>query len=588
MSASDRLENIIPFQGKRENLRDGLSTVVLPLMLVLLFGLFFSIIIIPFGLAGFGAFWSAKPWETEGYLTLQNFEALIANRGMIDVLWNTFVVSVVSTIISMVGGVGMALLIARSKVPYKRLLYGMTFIPFILPGYIVAVGWIFLMGPKIGIINKWIGATFGSPIPFYNEWWIGIVIGTHYIPFMFFLVMPGIKKIDASMESASFAHGGNLIETLRSITLPLAKPAVLSALIIALIKSFEEFAIALWIGLPSKTFVVSTKIFNDIKFQTPPDYGPATALALLLMLIGVIMISAESVLVGATEQYQTVTGESYESEPAYDWGDPANTLISVGALTFMFVVNLLPVLVIIYGSFVPGFVGQLTLNLSLQNYVTALTYPGFERAFWNTIGISVVGALSLTVLAFLSSYLLFKTDLRGRRLLDYMIFLPIAAPSVVTGIGFLWTYLFLLGDTLPMYGTIGGITVALMSRYAPYATRAMHGGMANLGDALEEAALVSGARPLEILREIIAPLLRDNFVYGFIFLMLFFVKNFTVVAFLYSTGSETLSVMTWILWFSEALWGATAAVSVVIMIFVMILSYLAFKIGGVSVREAGL
>lgn len=590
MSIVDRLGDAVLRKTNQSDFRDLLSNYTMTVILLLLFGFFFSIIVIPFAFAGFGAFWSAKPWETTGHITLDNFGRIIADPEIVSVLWNTAIVSAVSTTISMAGGVGIAFLIARSKIPHKRLIYGLTFVPFILPGYIVAVGWIFLMGPKIGLINSFIGSSFGFTIPFYNAWWIGFIIGTHYIPFMFFLVMPGIEKIDSTMESASFAHGGNLSETLRSITLPLAKPAILSALIISFIKSLEEFAIALWIGLPSQTWVLSTKIFSAIKFETPPDYGVPTALGLVLLVVGMLMITVETVVIGATEQYQTVTGDSYNTNPAYDWGKVGNKLVSYATITFMFAVNLLPILVLVYGSFVPGFIGQLTLDLSLANYRTVLAQPAFERAIRNTFAIAISGAGILTFLAFLSSYLLFKTELRGRRLLDYIIFVPIAAPSVVTGLGFLWTYLFLFGDLIPipMYGTVGGITLALMSRYAPYATRSMHGGMASIGDELEEAAVVSGARPLEVLREVIAPLLKDNFVYGFIFLMLFFIKNFTVVAFLYSTGSETLSVLTWILWTFESLWGATAAVSVMIIAAVLVLSYLAFKIGGVSIQEAGL
>lgn len=565
----------------QNSVRNLLARFSLPIVLILLFCVFFSIVIVPLGFAAFGALWSAQPWERQGYLTLANFRTLFRTPGIVEVFWNTIIVSFVSTSIAMFGGVSISLLVTRSKIPYRKYLSMLTYVPYILPGYLVAIGWIFLMSPERGIINQWIASTFGSPIPFYNEWWIGIIVGTHYMPLVYFLAAPGIEKIDSTLESASFVHGGNLRETLQSITLPLSKPAMLSTLIIVFIKGFEEFAIALWIGLPSRTFVLSTKIFNAIKFTSPPEYGPSTALALLLVAGGILLLTAENYLVGSVEQYQTVGGQDYSTDRVYDWGPKGNKLIAFFVFGLLFVLTILPILVLVYGSFATSLVG-LTMDFTLQNYVTALTYPGFVRSLTNTAIISIVGPTLLMVSAFFSSYMLFKTELPGRRLLDYIMFLPLATPSIVTAIGFLWAFLFFFADFLPLYGSLLGIIVALMGRYVPYATRAMHSGMAGIDDVLEEAALVSGGTPLENLKDIIAPLVSGSFAYGYILLAMFFVKNFTVVVFLYGTGSETISIMIWNLWTKESLWGATAAVAVIMLLMVLVLAALAIKLGDVD------
>ena len=569
------------FEDRRSQLRSLVATNSLGAIHIILLSLTITLVIIPLGFAAFGAFYSAQPYEKDGFLTLRNFTELWGPE-MLDVVKNTVVVSIVSSITAMLGGGGIAFLVTRTKIPFRRTLGVMAYVPYVVPGYLAAIGWIFLFSPNIGLINaQLIGRYLGFTIPFYNEWWIGFIVGTHYISLVYFLAAPGLRQVDSTLESASFVHGGNLGATFRNITLPLSKPALLSTLVIIFIKSFEEFAIALWIGFPTQTYVISTRIFRAIKFTSPPDYGPSTALAILLVALGIILLTAETIVIGAVEQYQTRSGGEVSSDRSYDWGPAKNRVISGGALAFMFLVGLLPIMMMMYVSLVPNYLGHLTLDLTLDHYLRVFNYEGFGQTMRNTLTMMVIGPIALMSAAFFSSYFLFKTDLPGRRLLDYIMFLPLATPSVVTAIGFLWTYIFLFADFLPLYGTIPGIIIALSARYIPYATRAMHSGMASIDDVLEEAALVSGSSPLNNLKDIIAPLITDNLVYGYILLAMFFVKNLTVVIFLYDTNSWVLSVQIWDMW-SESMWGATAAASTIMTVTVLALAFLALKIGDVE------
>lgn len=568
-------------EQRRSQIRDLLTTNSLGIIHIILLGLTITLIVVPLGFAAFGAFYSAQPYERDGFLTLQNFTQLWG-PDMFDVVKNTVVVSIVSSLTAMIGGGGIAFLVTRTKIPYRRTIGMMAYVPYIVPGYLAAIGWIFIMSPNIGLLNaQVIGRYLGFTIPFYNEWWIGFVVGTHYISLVYFLAAPGLRQVDSTLESASFVHGGDLRSTFRNITIPLSKPALLSTLVIIFIKSFEEFAIALWIGFPTQTYVISTKIFRAIKFTSPPDYGPSTALALLLVALGVILITAETIVIGAVEQYQTRSGGDVSTDRAYDWGPTKNKVISAGAFAFMFLVGLLPILMMMYVSFVPNYLGNLTLDLSLTHYATVFNYTGFGQTMINTVTIMIVGPIALMSAAFFSSYFLFKTELPGRRLLDYIMFLPLATPSVVTAVGFLWTYIFLFAEFLPLYGTIPGIIIALSARYIPYATRAMHSGMASIDDVLEEAALVSGSTPLRNLKDIIAPLITDNLIYGYILLSMFFIKNLTVVIFLYDTNSWVLSVQIWDMW-NESMWGATAAAATIMTVTVLVLAYIALRIGDVD------
>lgn len=563
----------------RSAVRLYLAQQSLRLILIFLLVSAVTLIIFPLAIAFFGAFWSAPPYEREGHLTLRYFRMILETPGMAEILKNTIVVAVVSTVISVGFGVSFALLMTRSRIPYRKVLTAMIYIPFIVPGYIAAAGWTFILAPRIGLLNKAIDAASGVVLPFYNEWGIALVVGTHYIPLVYFLVAPGIKKVNSMTEAASFVHGGTQAETLRQVTIPLSKPAILSTFVIIMVKTFEEFAIALFIGLPSQTYVISTKIFTALRYTAPPDYGLTTALAVLLVMFGIVLLTIETIMIGASTQYQTVSG-SYSTERMYDWGPRGNSLIAAALFVFLFVFTIVPMLLIVYVSFKAPYLAELNLDLSLFAWRNLFANDRFITAIWNSVLLSVVGPALLMVFAFFASYLYFRTDLPGRKLLDYVSFVPLAVPSVVTAVGFLWVFLFVTDGWL--YGTLAGIMLAMMSRYTPYATRAMHGGMAAISDTMEEASLIAGNGPLGTLKDIIFPLVRSNFFAGFILLSMFFMKNLTVVLFLYQDPWYTLSIEIWLNW-NEGIYNMAAAGASVMIFVILLLAALVIKFGDSSV-----
>lgn len=571
----------VTVSDRKTRLRKYLTAYALNIILLLLLVSAFTLVVIPIAIAVFGAFWSAAPYESTGYLTLEYFRIILNTPGIWEVFYNTGVVAVVSTTIAITLGTTIAILVTRSQIPFSSYIGVLVYVPYIIPGYLAAAGWIFMLAPKLGFINRFIVSATGYEIAFYNEWWIGIAVGTHYIPLVYFLVAPGIRKIDSTMESASFVHGGGLLTTMRNITVPLSKPAILSTLVIIFIRSFEEFAIALFIGYPSQTYVISTRIFTLLQYTSPPDYGVSTALAFLLIIFGIGLLTVETIFLGAVQQYQTVSGSGYKVERLYDWGKYKNAAISGVTILVLFFFTLLPLLMVVYASFKQPFLGQINLDLTLNTYRTVLGNDRFLQALKVTGIIAVVGPAILMVAAFFISYFLFRTDMRGSKLLDYMTFIPISIPSVVTAVGFLWFYLFVTADFLPLYGTLPGLLLALMSRYVPYATRAMHGGMASIGDTLEEASLVAGASPLSTVKNIIFPLVKGNFFYGYILLMMFFVKNLTVVLFLYQYPYYTLSIEIWNRW-RESIWSEAAAAATVMIVLVLLLASIAMLVGDID------
>jgi iron(III) transport system permease protein len=176
------------------------------------------------------------------------------------------------------------------------------------------------------------------------------------------------------------------------------------------------------------------------------------------------------------------------------------------------------------------------------------------------------------VLTLLASWLLVRTKIRGRWLLDLMTTLPLLFPGIVMGLAILRFYLFV---PIPVYGTLWILLIAFVTRYIPYGIRYTHSGLLQLHKELEEASYVSGASWFSSMRRIILPLMTPSFLGGWIFIFLLSAKELSMSVLLVSPQTPVVSVAIFELW-ENAQVGELAAFGVIwtaILVTVAILYY---------------
>lgn len=99
----------------------------------------------------------------------------------------------------------------------------------LIPGFAVGIGWLFLLHPKIGIINQWLIALFGleeAPFNVATIIGMGCIEGLSLAPVAFVMNSIVLRSMDSALEEAAHVSGANLFETLRRVTLPLAWPGM--------------------------------------------------------------------------------------------------------------------------------------------------------------------------------------------------------------------------------------------------------------------------------------------------------------------------------------------------------------------------
>jgi iron(III) transport system permease protein len=202
-----------------------------------------------------------------------------------------------------------------------------------------------------------------------------------------------------------------------------------------------------------------------------------------------------------------------------------------------------------------------------------------KNSFMLGIGSATVVMLVMAVVA----WVVVRTRLKGRWLIDNLAFLPLTIPGLVLGVALLFVYLRL---PLPIYGTLWILFIAYFTRYMPYGMRYATTSMYQISGELEESAKVSGASWWQSFRRIMLPLLVPGLVAGWIYIVTVSVRELSSSILLYSPGNEVLSILIFEQWVNGQT-NELAALGVIMVISLVVLVFLASRLGArIGVKEA--
>ena len=493
--------------------------------------------------------------------TLRYYEDLFRELQIIGPFLNTFYFSIGSALFATLLGGSIAWIVVRTDSPLRGLGYFTAFASFGTPFILYTIGWLLLLG-KAGPVNYWLKILFDQTTPVLNVYsMFGMILieSLLWSPFVFLMLAAAFRSMDPSLEEASAACGARVWQTMRRVSLRLMLPAFFSVMLLIFIRTFESFEIPALVGLPGDIRVLTTSIYLDAQ-KLPPRYGSAGAFSVLLMVVVAATLYFYFRLTREGDRYQTVTGKGYR--PTLINLGRWRYLAGAGLVTYSIVLLVLPFLIILWASVLPYYM-QPSLEglgkLTIKNYVTALHFPKITDAIKNSVLLGLGSASFVMCLTLLASWLLVRTKIRGRWLLDLMTTLPLLFPGIVMGLAILRFYLFV---PIPVYGTLWILLIAFVTRYIPYGIRYTHSGLLQLHKELEEASYVAGASWFNSMRRIILPLMTPSFLGGWIFIFLLSAKELSMSVLLVSPQTPVVSVAIFELW-ENAQVGELAAFGVI-------------------------
>ena len=187
--------------------------------------------LVPLGYLLWGTFFDAN-----NNLDFSGFQRAYSNGRMGELWGNSLAFAGGAAILSLTVGTTLAYLNVRTAVPFKALFFAASIVPLIVPGILYTVSWIFLASPQIGILNDATNAIgLGRPFNIFSLWGMMWVEGLHSSPIVFLLMVAAFRSMDPSLEESALMSGATRMQSLRRVTLPLVRPALLSAVLVNII-----------------------------------------------------------------------------------------------------------------------------------------------------------------------------------------------------------------------------------------------------------------------------------------------------------------------------------------------------------------
>ena len=478
-----------------------------PAIVALLLGAFlFVFLIIPVAKVIFVAFQDPNTGE----LTLINFSDFFRTSLFQESFVNSFYVAAMSVVFASVIALPLAYFTSRFNFSGTLLIQTLGVMPLIMPPFVGAVAMLLLFGEN-GSLNLLFDEWLGFTIPF-MEGLNGVIMveSIHYFPFILINLSAALNNIDRSMEESAQNLGANGIRLFRRIVFPLAMPGYIAGASLVFLKVFDD------LGTPL--------LLNVNKMLAPQAYLRITSIGIsdpMGYVISVILVVFS--LLALWTSFLAIRGKDYATLQKGGGGlmkrdlKPLEKAGCYAVVIFILLMVLSPHLGLAILSF--GTIWSYSVlpdAYTLQHY--GQMFSTSTQLISNTLIYAGLAALIDVVLGTAIAYLVWRTNLFGRKWLDFVAMGAVAVPGVVLGIGYLRTFhefnVPIIDKPLATWWVI--IVVALAIRRLPYALRACVAAMQQISIALEEAAENLGANKRRTVFRIVVPLMSGGIVAGFI------------------------------------------------------------------------
>jgi iron(III) transport system permease protein len=312
-------------------------------------------------------------------------------------------------------------------------------------------------------------------------------------------------------------------------------PGVLGAGIYVFAEMLGSFSAALVLGSPNRFYVITTAIYQLVS-QYPPRLPLAAAMGVSLFAVMFAMLFLYRRIIRG-RSYVTVGGKAFRPR-TMDVGALRWPLFALCVL-YVILSVFLPLSTLVYAS-----VQRLAVifpaadNFTLEHYRTALSLNAIRSAMGNSLLLGFATATIGVFVTGLLAWLIQRSRLPGRGLLEYVVMFPQAVPRLVFAFGLMWAWLVF---PMPIYGTLWLLLIAYLTVFLPLGVRAISGVLVQLDKSLEECGEMCGASWSYRLRTITMPLLRPGLLAAWLLIFIASVRELGASILLMGPSSKVLT-----------------------------------------------
>lgn len=485
-------------------------------------------------------------WLAVGALVLLPLGAIVTlavTRGRFDMLvegdvveaaLNSLVSATASALLAVMIGTAFAILFERTDLPGGRALRLLALTPLLMPPFVGAIAWLGVAGPT-SPINMWWRSTFGAPLwSIYGADGVIVLLTIHSYPLAMLIVSAALRRVPADLEQAARISGASPTRAMFAVTVPLLRPALLSAFLLIAVGNLADFGIPSIIGLPERYVTLATLVYRYLQSGTVDD--PLAVVASIGAVLLVIAIAA--LLVDALIGRRGWELDSSSSTPQVLALGRLRMPVAVGSWTLVLAITVLPLCALLIQALLKAPGVPLTWeNLTLDHLARALTTQTALDGAANSIMLAVLAALICGVIGLGIGVFATRTSLRGSTALGGAAMLPQAIPGIVLAVAWL-----ILAPRLGLFNTPWLILAAYITSFTALVVQSVMAPLASTPASAEEAARVSGARPLRALVDISCRMAMPAALSGMVIVAVTAVRELTLSVLLLSPGSQTLGV----------------------------------------------
>ena len=446
-----------------------------------------------------------------------------AGRAVVNTLWT----SVAITALAVLGGAAAAFITERSAAPGRRALRTALVAALLTAPLVNALGWTRAYGPA-GLLDRTTGLAWDG---LYGPGGIVVVSAAGAVPLAYLVVAAGLAgRAEPDLERAARASGATPLQVLWTVTLPLARPAVGAAAALVFVSAINSFEIPAVLGIPAGFPTMTTRLYENLTLSADPAaFTAAVVLAAALVVLAVLVIAPTDVLTSGSRARRTGGATGVATS-----GRRRSRGLAAALWVFLALTTAVPLVALVLVALTRGVgLAPVPAPWTLSNFTTALSGHTYA-ALGPTLLLSCAAATLAVLLGALTAALGRRP---GGRALGTAVTMTFAVSGSALAVSVLLAYGSRLRDTLAI------ILLAYLAKFWALGHRPLVGAVDRLPADILRAARVSGARPADTARTIVAPLLRPALAGGWLLVFLFCVHELTMSSLLYGPGNETLAVV---------------------------------------------
>jgi iron(III) transport system permease protein len=451
----------------------------------------------------------------------------LSGSGQCGAAWNSLGLAVAVGVLTTLLGLVFALVLTRTKMPFRPLLKSLSLLPVITPPFVIGLSLILLFGLS-GVVTQSVSAWLEVEPSRWIYGFNGVLLAQllAFTPISFMVLIGVVEGISPSMEEASQTLRASSWRTFKTVTWPLLRPGLANAFLIGFIESMADFGNPLVLG--GNFNVLSTEIFFAI-VGSQNDMARAAMLALVLLFFTVGAFLLQSMWLGK-KRYITVNGKGDSGVHPELPSAVKASVISVALIWTLF--TIVVYVLIIYGSFVElwGRDWSFTLKHYTGGFSVIWTDAGilWQGSAWSSLGttltISLIAAPLTAAIGLLTAWLLTRQEFVGKRAFEFGTLLSFAIPGTVIGVSYIVAF------NVPPFeltGTAAILVICFIFRNMPVGVRSGIAALSQIDKSLDEASTTLRSTSARTFRRITLPLIKPAILSALVYS---FVRSMTAIS----------------------------------------------------------